>query len=89
MRRPPPSPLAALAREALAVFAADWTLITCTGLWAALFGEPAQPPAKQRNLVLETFLPEPTGRLPQSERGQEAMEAALVADLRTAQETVT
>lgn len=78
--------LAALTREALAVFAADWTLITCTGLWAALFGEPAQSPAKQRNLVLETFLPEPaSGRPPQSERGREAMEAALVADLRTAQ----
>ncbi|MCX4816474.1 helix-turn-helix transcriptional regulator [Streptomyces sp. NBC_01239] len=80
--------LAALTREALGVFAADWTLITCTGLWATLFGEPAQPPADQRNLVLETFFPElVSGRLPRSEHGREALEAALVADLRTAQGT--
>ncbi|MFJ2162982.1 MULTISPECIES: helix-turn-helix domain-containing protein [unclassified Streptomyces] len=78
--------LAALTREALGVFAADWTLITCTGLWATLFGEPAQPPADQRNLVLETFFPElVSGRLPRSEHGREALEAALVADLRTTQ----
>ncbi|MGW6007808.1 helix-turn-helix domain-containing protein [Streptomyces sp. NPDC055210] len=80
--------LAALTDQALGVFAADWTLITCTGLWAALFGEPVQPPADQRNLVLETFLPTPvSGPLPRSERGREALEAALVADLRTAQGT--
>ncbi|MFG3028875.1 helix-turn-helix transcriptional regulator [Streptomyces sp. NPDC048253] len=80
--------LAALADQALAVFAADWTLITCTPLWASLFGEPALSPADRRNLVLETFLPEFTsGRLPRSERGREALEAALVADLRTAQGT--
>ncbi|MGR3875372.1 helix-turn-helix domain-containing protein [Streptomyces graminifolii] len=80
--------LAALTREALGVFAADWTLITCTGLWATLFGEPAQPPADQRNLVLETFFPElVSGRLPRSEQGREALEAALVADLRTTQGT--
>ncbi|MFD7933614.1 helix-turn-helix transcriptional regulator [Streptomyces sp. NPDC059755] len=80
--------LAALAGQALAVFAADWTLITCTPLWSSLFGEPAPSPADRRNLVLETFLPEFTsGRLPRSERGREALEAALVADLRTAQGT--
>ena len=80
--------LAALTREALAVFAADWTLITCTGLWASLFGECEQLPADQRNLVLDTFLPESTsGRRIRSERGQEALEAALVADLRTSQGT--
>ncbi|WP_413760559.1 helix-turn-helix domain-containing protein [Streptomyces sp. MMBL 11-3] len=78
--------LAALTREALAVFTADWTLITCTGLWAALFGEPAQPPADQRNLVRETFLSGPGSiPLPRSERGREALEAALVADLRATQ----
>lgn len=80
--------LAALTDQALGVFAADWTLITCTGLWAALFGEPSQPPADQRNLVRETFLPElVSDRQPRSERGREALEAALVADLRTAQGT--
>ncbi|MFF9483737.1 helix-turn-helix transcriptional regulator [Streptomyces sp. NPDC014676] len=81
--------LAALTGQALAVFAADWTLITCTPLWATLFGEPGHIPADRRNLVLDTFLPESgsPGRRPRSERGREAMEAALVADLRTAQGT--
>lgn len=80
--------LAALTDQALGVFAADWTLITCTGLWAALFGEPAQPPADRRNLVRETFLPElVSGPPPRSERGRESLEAALVADLRTTQGT--
>ena len=80
--------LAALTREALAVFAADWTLITCTGLWASLFGECEQLPADRRNLVRDTFLPESASeRRIRSERGQEALEAALVADLRTARGT--
>ncbi|MDX3850245.1 hypothetical protein [Streptomyces sp. AK02-01A] len=68
---------------------ADWTLITWTPLWSSLMGDPAQIRTDRRNLVLDTFLPEPTpGRPPvRSEGGQDACEAALVADLRVAHGT--
>lgn len=80
--------LAALDGQALAVFAADWTLITRTPLWGSLFGEPVHSPANRRNLVRDTFLPEfASEHQPRSERGREALESALVADLRTAQGT--
>ena len=80
--------IARFADQALAVFTADWTLITWTPLWAALFEDPTRIPANRRNLVLDTFLPDFTlGRRPRSGRGQEAMEAALVADIRAAQGT--
>ncbi|MFD7662111.1 helix-turn-helix domain-containing protein [Streptomyces sp. NPDC059788] len=81
--------LAALADQALAVFAADWTLITWTPLWSSLLGDPVRIPADRRNLVLDTFLPEPVpGRWPvRPEGGRGAMEAGLVADLRAAQGT--
>lgn len=73
----------------IAVFSADWTLITWTGLWSALIGDPNNVPAAQRNLIRATFLTTP-GDLSwpvRSERGEESVEAALVADLRTAEAT--
>lgn len=71
---------------ALAVFSADWTLVTWTPLWATLVGDPLQLPLEQRNLVHAVFLQEAAGArpLPESERGLYALEAALVADLRLA-----
>ncbi|GDY49763.1 transcriptional regulator [Streptomyces violaceusniger] len=79
--------IAGLREQPVAVFAADWTLITWTPLWASLVGDPALIPRSRRNFVLETFLPDPEHKRwrVRSERGQEAIEAALVADLRTAQ----
>jgi transcriptional regulator with XRE-family HTH domain len=81
--------LAGLGDQPLAVFGADWTLLTWTPLWAALMGDPAQIPKSRRNLVRDTFLPPPTPEHwpVRSERGQDAIEAALVADLRTAEAT--
>ncbi|WP_030184596.1 helix-turn-helix transcriptional regulator [Streptomyces sp. NRRL S-813] len=81
--------LRALTDQPLAVFAADWTLITWTPLWSALVGDPTLIPPDRRNLVLDTFLPPSiSGRWPvRSEGGQQAVEAALVADLRAAQGT--
>jgi transcriptional regulator with XRE-family HTH domain len=81
--------LTGLGDQPLAVFGADWTLLTWTPLWSALMGDPAQIPKNQRNLVRDTFLAPPTpGHWPvRSERGQGAIEAALVADLRTAEAT--
>ncbi|MDH2428800.1 helix-turn-helix transcriptional regulator [Sphaerisporangium sp. TRM90804] len=84
--------LAGLGDQPLAVFGADWTLLTWTPLWSALLGDPAQIPEGRRNLVLDTFLPPPTrGHWPvRSEGGQDGqgdLEAALVADLRTAEAT--
>lgn len=81
--------LSALTDQPLAVFAADWTLITWTPLWSALVGDPTLISPDRRNLILDTFLPETIpGRWPvRSEGGQESVEAALVADLRAAQGT--
>jgi transcriptional regulator with XRE-family HTH domain len=81
--------LAGLGDQPLAVFGADWTLLTWTPLWSALVGDPALIPKGRRNLVRDTFLTGPTpGHWPvRSERGQDAMEAALVADLRAVSAT--
>ncbi|WP_280419972.1 helix-turn-helix transcriptional regulator [Nocardia carnea] len=71
----------------IAVFCADWTLITWTPLWAALIGDPRTVPVERRNLVRLTFLSGPGDPVVpvRSERGDRAVEAALVADLRAAQ----
>lgn len=71
----------------IAVFCADWSLITWTPLWATLIGDPGTVPAGQRNLVRLTFLGRPEDPVVpvRSERGDQAVEAALVADLRGAQ----
>ncbi|XVV09603.1 helix-turn-helix transcriptional regulator [Actinoplanes sp. CA-131856] len=76
--------LAGLSDQALGVFAADWTLITWTPLWASLVGDPGRLAPDKRNLVFDTFLPGValSGWPVEAEHGPEAFEAALVADLR-------
>ncbi|KIF77358.1 XRE family transcriptional regulator [Streptomyces sp. 150FB] len=81
--------LTGLGDQPLAVFGADWTLLTWTPLWSALMGDPARIPKSRRNLVRDTFLTPPTPEHwpVRSERGPDAVEAALVADLRTTEAT--
>lgn len=82
--------IARLGNLPLAVFAADWTLLLWTPLWEALVGDPLLLPPAERNLVHLTFLrtPEMAARSPiapiRSLAGDGPVEAALVADLRTA-----
>jgi transcriptional regulator with XRE-family HTH domain len=73
----------------LAVFSADWTLIRWTPLWAALVGDPLALPPQERNLIHVMFTrPADGSSLPvRAHRGDDAVEAALVADLRTAAST--
>ncbi|MFE6481852.1 transcriptional regulator, partial [Streptomyces sp. NPDC057757] len=71
----------------IGVFSADWALVWWNGTWSALHGDPARLPTDKRNLARALF-----GRgaahaalLPhRSERGQDAFEASIVADLRDA-----
>ncbi|MER7805073.1 helix-turn-helix domain-containing protein [Streptomyces parvulus] len=81
--------LARLSDQALAVFTADWTLITWTPLWAALMGDPSGRAANDMNLLRMIFRREDTnasfGNYPAyvlSETRQ--YRADLVADLRAA-----
>ncbi|MEW2548313.1 helix-turn-helix domain-containing protein [Streptomyces sp. NPDC047002] len=81
--------LARLGDQALAVFTADWTLITWTPLWAALMGDPSGRAADDMNLLRVIFRREDTnasfGDHPAhvlSETRQ--YRADLVADLRAA-----
>jgi len=73
----------------LAVFAADWTLVLWTPLWAALNGDPRA--LAERNLVHLVFLADGADRRPlwpvRSERGERDLETALVSDLRIAAAT--
>ncbi|MFC8190190.1 helix-turn-helix transcriptional regulator [Cellulomonas sp. NPDC057328] len=69
----------------VAVFAADWTLLTCNALWTALHGDPAALLPRDRNLARALFgdgdahaARHPTT----SANGTDAFEAAVVADLR-------
>jgi len=65
----------------IGVFTADWTLVWWNPVWTALFGDPAVVPEAGRNLARALF----TGVVPvESERGQGAFEASIVADLRDA-----
>lgn len=72
----------------LAVFTADWTLVTWTPLWESLIGDPLALPPEERNLVHQMFLrtadPAEPSSAPVSHRGDDAVQAAIVADLRTA-----
>ncbi|WBB90966.1 helix-turn-helix transcriptional regulator [Verrucosispora sp. WMMC514] len=69
----------------LAVFSADWTLLTWTPLWASLFGDPAVVAPEERNLLRVLFLPgaSPAWRRVAPDGVSAALPAALVADLRT------
>ncbi|MFD6289945.1 helix-turn-helix transcriptional regulator [Streptomyces sp. NPDC060205] len=66
----------------LAVFAADWTLLTSTPLSSALFGTPPPTKVPGQNLIVQTFVEETTAEAATPHGGAEAFERALVADLR-------
>lgn len=67
----------------VAVYSADWWLLTWNGLWAALQGDPAGLSGRDRNLVWHQF----TGgasRIVKSPEEQDRFLDAIVADLRVA-----
>ncbi|WP_432968962.1 hypothetical protein [Dactylosporangium sp. CA-233914] len=76
---------ARLGNVPLAVFAADWTLLTWTPLWAALLGDPAAAAREERNLLRAVFTSAPSLPRPDDMSAMRAgtLPAALVADLRT------
>ncbi|MFI7549219.1 helix-turn-helix transcriptional regulator [Micromonospora sediminimaris] len=69
----------------LAVFSADWTLLTWTPLWASLLGDPASVAPHERNLLRVLFTPGASPAWPRvtSDGVSATLPAALVADLRT------
>ncbi|GAB3255434.1 helix-turn-helix transcriptional regulator [Kineosporia babensis] len=66
----------------VAVYAADWTLITWNALWSALSGDPGADPSGERNLISATFCKAPAWATMHGT--DEALERALVSDLRHA-----
>lgn len=71
----------------IGVFAADWTLVWWNALWCALLGDPALVPPAERNLARGLFgdgvaHAAMATRPIRSERGQDAFEASIVADLK-------
>ncbi|MFJ8934350.1 helix-turn-helix transcriptional regulator [Streptomyces sp. NPDC102365] len=66
----------------VAVFAADWTLITWNALWSALNGDPAGRPATDLNVIRAAFCQAPAWA--NMHGPDEGNERALVADLRQA-----
>lgn len=71
----------------IGVFTADWTLVWWNTMWSALFGDPSMVPAPERNLARALFGDgvAHAALLPiESERGQDAFEASIVADLKDA-----
>ncbi|MGW4563217.1 MmyB family transcriptional regulator [Streptomyces sp. NPDC004561] len=80
--------LARLGDVAVAVFAADWQLVWWNRAWAALLGAPSASPPPLRNFARDRF---PAGagpaRLalwPVIEADRDAIDAAVVSDLRRA-----
>ncbi|MFI5609038.1 helix-turn-helix transcriptional regulator [Amycolatopsis sp. NPDC051903] len=71
----------------IGVFAADWTLVWWNDLWTALLGDAAKLPATERNLARALF-GDGTARAAmrpiRSERGEDALAASIVADLKDA-----
>ncbi|WP_144714775.1 helix-turn-helix domain-containing protein [Curtobacterium pusillum] len=81
--------LVRLGDVAIAVFSADWTLISWSPLWAAVMGVPDGPEIDQTNLARMTFLPGDRpigfGAHPIRTMGDSKQDRAnLVADLRWA-----
>jgi transcriptional regulator with XRE-family HTH domain len=77
-----------LGDAAAAVFAADWQLIRWNRGWAALVGDPSTVPPALRNFARDTF---PVGgdgprlsQWPVTSLGRDAVDAAVVSDLRRA-----
>lgn len=72
----------------LAVFAADWQLIRWSAGWAALLGDPSTVPPPLRNFARDTFPVDGDGprlsQWPVTSAAGDAVEAAVVADLRRA-----
>ena len=52
------------ATSPVAVFSADWTLLSWTPAWAALLGDPSDGTPAQRNLARAVFTPDPTASRP-------------------------
>ncbi|GAA4633895.1 helix-turn-helix transcriptional regulator [Actinoallomurus vinaceus] len=80
--------LSRLGDVAVAVFAADWQLIWWNRSWAALLGDPSTSPPRLRNFARDRFpVDEGPARLalwPVTELDKDAIDAAVVADLRRA-----
>ncbi|MFF1567969.1 helix-turn-helix transcriptional regulator [Streptomyces sp. NPDC058293] len=69
----------------IGVFTADWTLVWWNTTWSALHGDPSVLPTGERNLARALFGngAAHAAMLPvQSERGQDAFAASIVADLK-------
>lgn len=82
--------VARLRDHPLAVFTADWSLLTWNPLWDALHGSPIGMPPAQRNLARAVFGDGEARRSLRpsvSANGAEAFESAIVADLRGASMT--
>lgn len=81
--------VARLGEVPLAVFTASWDLLTWSPLWAALLGEPIQPPTGRPNLVRAHFTGTGIGGgdscIVSRSVGLATFEASLVADLRRVQ----
>ncbi|WP_327108617.1 MmyB family transcriptional regulator [Nonomuraea glycinis] len=78
--------LSRLGDVAVAVFGADWQLIWWNRGWAALLGDPSPTPPRLRNFARDRFGTSPA-RLalwPVTELDREAVDAAVVSDLRRA-----
>ncbi|MFG2716846.1 helix-turn-helix transcriptional regulator [Streptomyces sp. NPDC048416] len=71
----------------IGVFTADWTLVWWNTMWSALHGDPAVLPTAERNLARALFGngAARASMLPiRSERGPDAFESSIVADLKDA-----
>lgn len=71
---------------AAAVFAADWQLIWWNRAWTGLLGDPSAKPAVLRNFARDTFAADGPhlSHWPVTSFAQDAVEAAVVSDLRRA-----
>lgn len=78
---------ARLGNVPIGVFTADWTLVWWNTAWIALHGDPAALPITERNLARALFgtgAARASMRPVRSERGQDAFETSIVADLKDA-----
>ncbi|GAA2725010.1 helix-turn-helix transcriptional regulator [Actinocorallia aurantiaca] len=67
----------------IGVFTADWTLVWWNSMWSALLGDPSAFPVIWRNLARVLFTSGVAFPV-RPERGQDAFEASIVADLKDA-----
>lgn len=77
--------MARLDHNAVAVFRADWQILTWNGVWAALHGDPLLLLPGSLNILEAVFLDGPARNLlrpTESVNGDVSFEQALVADLR-------